>query len=116
MNLEPESVVDDSQWLVDRLAAAKWITGMNIETPDNLTLTFTPLGVEQLRMLGEAARPMAERGAGLRTRRVTFTEWVRFFNRRHLAVAALSPPAFSRSERMALVALASVQERHWRGE
>ena len=47
-------------------------------------------------------------------RRVTFTEWVRFFYRRQLAVAALSPPAFSPSQRTALVALASVHERQWR--
>lgn len=109
-----DSVVDDSQWLVDRLAAAKWITGMNIETLDKLTLTFTPLGKEQIRLLGEAARPMMDRVAGVRTRRVKFVEWVRFFYRRHMAEAALRPPAFSASERMALVALASVQERQWR--
>ena len=105
---------DEWQWLVDRLATAKWITGTNIETPDSLALTFTPLGKVQMRLLGEAARPVAERESGVRSCRVTFTERVRFFYRRQLAVAALSPPAFSPSQRTALVALASVHERQWR--
>ena len=107
--------VAEVQGMIDRFAKAKWITGLNIDHPQYFHLSFTELGSERMRQLGEIVRPFADcafDGAG----RPSIMDWLKFIFRIGPIAGCLQPPVLSETEVNVLICMAALHERNRRKE
>lgn len=98
------------QRIIDRFAAAKWITGLNINGPDYLHLEYTVKGREELKQLGDSLRPFVDHKRGLSSRKPSLVDWYRMLSRLWSATRRLGIRGYFSPDHRTLAVMASAYE------